>query len=491
MMDRPNILWICTDQQRYDTIGCLGNPHIRTPNIDRLCAEGTAFTHAYCQSPICTPSRASFLTGLYPSSVHCNINGNRRFNIPEKAQLVTHHLSDLGYRCGLVGKLHLSSAWEGHEERIDDGYQVFHHSQSACQHMDLANEYTDWLDSIGKLDEVVDQTNRDDELRQGTRIRENIPFELHHTTWCADRTIDFIQENNGRPWLLSLNIFDPHGPFDAPDDFRRPYETPDLPAPLFSENDFETQTRIAPTHMFQSKPRSPGEAEQRNKASYYGMIDIIDRNVGRLLDCLEETGQRENTLVIFTSDHGEMLGDHGLTGKGCRFYEGLVRVPLIFSWPGHIRQTLVSDALVELTDIAATLTDIAGKPMEWMQGRSLMPIMSEATPAGPGPADAGATAIHRDFVRCEFYDVLDMNWGSGKPPEPKSYATMYRNRRYKLVTYHGSDFGELYDLENDPDEQHNLWEDPGFADVRFRLLKKSFDESIVIADPGSRRIGRF
>jgi hypothetical protein len=106
--------------------------------------------------------------------------------------------------------------------------------------------------------------NRDDELRQGTRIRENIPFELHHTIWCADRTIDFIQENNGRPWLLSLNIFDPHGPFDAPDDFRRPYETPDLPAPLFSENDFETQARIASTHMFQSKPRSPGEAEQRD-----------------------------------------------------------------------------------------------------------------------------------------------------------------------------------------------------------------------------------
>ena len=392
-------------------------------------------------------------------------------------------MADLGYRCGLVGKLHLASAWDGHEERIDDGYEVFHHSLSASQHLDLANEYTDWLDSIGKLDEVVEQTDRDDELRRGVRIRENIPFELHHTTWCADRTIDFIQENDGQPWLLSLNVFDPHGPFDAPDDFRRTYETPDLPAPFFSENDIETQTRIAATHMFQSTPHAPGAAEQRNKASYYGMIEIIDRNVGRLLDCLEETGQRENTLVIFTSDHGEMLGDHGLMGKGCRFYEGLVRVPLIFSWPGHIQRGLVSDGLVELTDIAATLTDIAGEPMEWMQGRSLMPMMSEA--------DTGEAGTHRDFVRCEFYDVLDMNWGSGRPSEPESYATMYRNRRYKLVTYHGSDFGELYDLENDPDEQTNLWEDPASADVRFRLLRKSFDESIMITDPGSRRIGRF
>ena len=116
--ERPNILWICTDQQRYDTIGALGNSAIRTPNIDRLCEEGVAFTHTYCQNPICTPSRTSFLTGLYPSTVHGNINGNAHFNIPENARLVTARLRDAGYDCGLSGKLHIASAWEGEEERV-------------------------------------------------------------------------------------------------------------------------------------------------------------------------------------------------------------------------------------------------------------------------------------------------------------------------------------------------------------------------------------
>ena len=478
---RPNILWLCTDQQRYDTVACLGNPHIRTPNIDRLCAEGTAFTRTYCQSPICTPSRSSFLTGLYPSSVHGNINGNLNFNLPENAQLISQHLSNLGYTCGLSGKLHLSSAWNGVENRLDDGYQVFNYSHASTQGTETSNQYMGWLAEIGKFDEVMDQSNRNDRLQTGIKYRENIPFELHQTTWCTDRALAFMRENESDPWFFSWNVFDPHGPFDAPADFSAPYESADLPAPLFHENDLELQENLSRTHVVQGKRRRPGPEAMKAKASYYGMVELIDRNVGRLIDYLEETGQRENTVIIFTSDHGEMLGDHGLMGKGCRFYEGLTRVPLVISWPGQVEKGLQSDALVELLDIVPTLTEIVDEPMAWTQGKSLWPIIS-----GQQQPDH-----HHDFVRCEFYDVLDMKWGKEGQNDPPSYATMYRNDRYKLVVYHGSEYGELYDLEQDPDEFNNLWFDDAKSKVRMQLLKDSFDASMVIVDPGSTRIGRF
>ena len=477
---KPNVLWICTDQQRWDTIHALGNKAIRTPNLDRLCAEGTAFTHAHCQSPICTPSRASFLTGLYPSSVHGNINGNRTFNIPERAKMITRHLADHGWTCGLVGKLHVASAWDGEERRVDDGYEEMHFSHSPQQLADESNEYFAWLKSSGKLDEVLDFSANRPAVRTGVKYQSNVPFELHQTTWCADVAIDFMNRHSGSPWLMSVNIFDPHGPMDAPEEFSRPYEEAGVPEPLYRESDVENQHRLS-THVFQGPCNKPGELEQREKASYYGMIELIDRNVGRMLDELERSGQRENTIVIFTSDHGDMLGDHGLRAKGCRLYDGLVRVPLIVSSPGRVEQGLVSDALVELTDIAPTLAELAGVPLEWTQGESLWPILR-----GDAPPDN-----HRDFVRTEFYDVLDMTWGRDVPAPAPSYATMYRDKRYKLNVFHGNEYGELYDMQNDPNEFVNLWEDPEYAELKCRLMKLSFDASIVITDPGSVRIGRF
>ena len=207
-------------------------------------------------------------------------------------------------------------------------------------------------------------------------------------------------------------------------------------------------------------------------AAYYAMIKLIDDQVGRIMAALEATGQRENTLVIFTSDHGEMLGDHGLIQKGCRFYEGLVRVPLIFSWPGHVKSAHRSDALVELRDVAPVLLELAGLPVpERMQARSLVPMLSGEESAGE----------HRDFVRCEFYDALDQADGT--------FATMYRDRRYKLVVYHGHSLGELYDLEKDPGEFENLWDSPDHTAVKLDLMQRSFDASMLAMDRGPERIG--
>ena len=168
------------------------------------------------------------------------------------------------------------------------------------------------------------------------------------------------------------------------------------------------------------------------------MIELIDDNVGRMLAALEQTGQADNTLVIFTSDHGEMLGDHGLLLKGCRFYEGLVHVPLILRWPGRIRAGATTDALVELTDLAPTLLDAAGLEVpRHMAGRSLLPLLR------------GTTTEHRDAVRCEYYEALSMA-ARDRAGWSNTRATMIRDRRYKLAVYHGHPTGELFDLETDP-----------------------------------------
>jgi len=458
---RANILWICTDQQRYDTIGALGNKYIRTPNLDRLVETGTAFTHAHCQSPICTPSRGSFLTGMYPSTIHACINGNDHWG--DAAPLITKTLADAGYDCALAGKFHLASAM-AHEPELrpkDDGYRRFWYSHAPHQGIGKGNQYTDWLKSIGQDYE---------ELKNKYGY---IPARWHQTTWCADRAIEFMKEKRKGPWLCSVNIYDPHGPFDPPQEYVDRFDIDSLPKPLFRESDLTAQKRLADIN-FQTKARRPKYPDAKlNLAKYWAQIELIDANVGRMLDTLEQTGQRESTLVIFTSDHGEMAGDHGLKKKGCRFYEGLVRVPLIFSWPGRIRQGLRSSGLVELVDIAPTLLEVTGLSVpEKMQGRSLFKILQ-----GKGDPDR-----HRDFVRCVYYKVLD---------GLESYATMIRTHKYKLVNYHGHQTGELFDMTKDPHEFENQWDNPEYSTVRFDLMKQSFDALAFAVDTGPRRVGRY
>lgn len=477
---RPNILWICTDQQRYDTIGALGNPHVSTPNLDRLARAGTAFTHAYCQSPICTPSRASFMTGMYASAVHINGNGNARF--PRHPPLVTKLLAGAGYDCGLIGKLHLASAFGGVESRVDDGYRYWQYSHAPRDDWSSGHDYADWVRRQGSA------------LGELTKSIDGVPAELHQTTWCAEKAIEFMRENRPGPWLASVNIYDPHPPFNPPKAYRDLFDPEDMPEPLFRESDLTQQEQLAEID-FQSKVRHPDDLDIKSPVipwtqtrglkepetagkrdaktligAYYAMIRLIDDQVGRMLEALEESGQLANTLVIFMSDHGEMLGDHGLIQKGCRFYEGLVRVPLILSWPGQIAAGVTLDGLVELMDLAPTLLELAGVDVpDHMQGRSLLPLL------------AGARQEHRDFVRCEYYQALDLP-GS-------AHGTMYRDKRYKLVVYHGFNKGELYDLQEDPGEFNNLWNDSRHRAVKLDLMQRSFDESILAMDKGPPRIG--
>ena len=338
MADPPNILWFCTDQQRFDTVHALNNPHIHTPNLDRLCLEGTAFTRAYCQNPICTPSRASFLTGMYPSAIRACINGNEWFS--NDAPLVTKLLADAaGYTCGLSGKLHIASAWRGEENRVDDGYSFFKYSHSPHQGGRAGNHYIEWLEDQGIDLLTVFAGERRKDRAWGRHYEPCLPSldpRLHQTTWCTDQALAFMEQNRhtGRPWLMNVNVFDPHGPKDPPDEYKKRYDRDSLPGPHFRASDLEHEKRLADVD-FQSKARERSDAEAKDmQAAYYAMVELIDDNVGRLLEYLDKHDLRKDTLVIFMSDHGETLGDHGLSGKGCRFYESLTRVPLIFSMPG-------------------------------------------------------------------------------------------------------------------------------------------------------------
>ena len=468
MKKRPNILWYCTDQQRFDTIGALGNPYVKTPHIDALVREGVSFTHAYCQSPICTPSRSSFMTGLYPSRVHNTRNGND--TLPEHPPLISRLLADSGYHCGLIGKFHLVSAGKRPEPRLDDGYSEWRHSHAPRDDWpEGTHDYADWVRKQGKS------------LNDMRNSEERVDPEYHQTKWASDRAIEFIESNKSAadaddPWMLTINIYDPHPPFIPPKAYADKFNADEMPGPYFKDTDIANQEKLKNV-QFQGGSRHPDEFGGKDiQAKYYAMIAQIDDQFARIIETLDKTGQRDNTLIIFTSDHGESLGDHGLVEKGCRFYEGLVRIPLIFSFPNKFKANHQCKGLVELLDLSATMLDYAGLEVpEYHQGQTLRPFLE-------GEADGDSI---REAVRSEYFDALDSHFaGSGA-----SYATMYRTEKYKLTVYHDQNLGELYDLEQDPWEFDNLWDKPEAAEIKSKLIIESFNQHVMLTtDVGSERI---
>lgn len=495
-MTAPNILWICTDQQRWDTISALGFKGVRTPNIDRLASKGVAFRNAYTQSPICTPSRASFLTGMYPIAHHVQRNGNDHF--PGHLELLPKLFQGAGYRTGLIGKLHLSAAQRRVERRPDDGYDEFYWSQypypetGAPEEAVAAHDYHNWLVEKG-INPVEAYAFAKEAVADG------MPTEHHQTTWAQQRAERFIEDHRDRPWFLSINLFDPHPPFDPPAEYMARIDLDAVPMPYFRESDLEHQKRFSGVDQQTTKPVDPRILPEpgkpisvpegreshdtppdvydirRIKAAYFAMIELIDDMVGALMAKLDATGQARDTLVLYMSDHGEMLGDHGLIYKGCRFYEGLVHVPMVIAWPG---QTVagVSDALVELVDIPSTLADAAGlSRMPQDQGKSLFPMLTGAALLGH----------HKDRVLCEFWDAISF------PGKRGSRGSMYFDGRWKLSIYHDAGEGELFDLKNDAGEFDDLWPHPAHREMREELLRRHFAAMMLVSGIGPERVADF
>jgi arylsulfatase len=495
VQQRPNVLWVCSDQQRYDTIAAHGCGAIRTPHLDRLAREGVSFMNAYTQSPVCTPSRASFMTGRYPASHHVHRNGNDHFPVTET--IVSRRFKDGGFSTGLIGKHHLSRSENRIELMPEDGYDFA--ALGDC--WPIGRDYDTWLQAHRGI--ANPQALYPGLLSRSPRdYGPGLPLDLQQATWWAEVAVDFVLRKHDAPWFLNLNAVDPHPPFFPPPEFLDRYRREEMPLPLYRESDVARQEafwkldqqwkKIYDVRHYDASEdidQSGTPLSERNlfdfppdvydarmiRACYYAMIEMVDDRLGQVLDALDRSGQADNTIVIFTSDHGEMLGDHGMLYKGCRFFEGLVHVPMIVRWPRRIAPGRRSHALVELIDIAPTLLDAARLDIPAnMHGVSLLPLLT------------GQAQLHR-HKRCvisEFNGAL-----AGMPYQ--SHGTMVFDGRFKSCVYQGLDIGEIYDLRQDPGEFDNLWDQAGFEGEKARLLHRHLDTLMAASDAGIERTGMY
>lgn len=492
--NRPNILIISSDQQRFDAMGCYGNGHIRTPQLDQLATEGALFENCYSQSPMCAPSRASLMTGLFPRNHGLWANG---VNLDDRHRLLSRVLADAGYDCGLVGKFHLGAAAEGRtERRIDDGFRMFEWAHDPI-HPSPQNRYHQWLAASHPdvYAEFTSTMGRPWDTEKGNQSKgalylDTVRPEAHYSRWVADNAIGFLQDQNrdaDQPFFLIANFFDPHHPFGAPNEFRALYDADTLPKPVGSVE--ELTDKPSPQAWWSRKSyggTAPGYQEYTNSeineiiATYYAMVTQVDTEVGRILGALEEQGLTDDSMVIFTSDHGEMLGDHGMILKGPMMYDSAVRVPLLVRWPGHIEAGSRISSPTQTVDLTSTVLSATrtSEAMPWAQGQDLLPLTTSQPHAEP--------AAGRDWALVEYRD-------SNFPQRPPVFTTMLRHDRYKIIVWHGTPAtdrateGELYDLESDPNELQNLWDDPKTASLRTQMLVKLVDVLTASEDRSNPR----
>jgi arylsulfatase A-like enzyme len=486
---RPNLLLITSDQQHWNTLGCL-NPELSTPNLDRLAQQGTRFARAYCPNPTCTPTRASIITGQYPSQHGAWSLGTK---LPETAHTVGEDLSAAGYRTALVGKAHFQQLLGteeypsleanavppgGHTMHDLDFWREFTGPFYGFERAEMARNHTDefhvgqhyalWMEEKGCAN-WRDYFRPPAGNNDSQRWRWLIPEEYHYDTWIAERTHALMTQyrDQGERFFLWASFLDPHPPYLVPEpwDTRYDPERLTLPSIVPSEHDrnpihFRMTQEANPdfsawhetgqwTHGLHSHLRERSLLA-RDVATYYGMISLMDRYIGRILDSLEALGLAENTLVVFTTDHGHFFGHHGLIAKGPFHYEDMVKVPFLVRWPGKVAAGACSSALQSLVDLAPTFLGAAG-----------LPIPRQMTGVDQSAVWRGEAAQARDHVIVENHH------------EPTTiHVKTYVEDRYKLTVYYQRPYGELFDLQEDPGELHDLWDCPAHASLKAELVTK-------------------
>ena len=382
-MKRPNILILYTDQQRWDALGANGNREIITPNLNQLAADGLNFTHHFVQNPVCMPSRISMLSGRYPSSLGITHMG---VPVPESIVTLPHFLKQYGYRTANIGKLHfLPHANRDH--RLPHPAYGFDHLEIADEPGVYEDAYRAWvrrrapeqMDAISagippatrvwqRAMGINDGVAHRGDLEGRHDFDRAIPFAaddgLTHSAFVGEQTIEFIRQTGDEPFLCIAGFYSPHAPWMTPQKYLDLYDADQLAIPEF------------PAHINAQRPQEPqapfSDAQlRRARQGYYAMISEVDHYVGSILDCLETTGKRNNTIVVFTSDHGEWLGDHLRYGKGYPADDAVSRVPLIISAP-HAQCGKTHRGVVEAVDILPTMLELAGIQIPtYLQGESL------------------------------------------------------------------------------------------------------------------------
>lgn len=508
MSERPNILLVTSDQQRGDCYGFEGRK-VRTPHLDALAAEGTRLPVTITPNVVCQPARASILTGLLPLT-----HGVRDNGIDLDADLADAgfggSLSRAGYSTALIGKAHLSTVFTfeptGTAEDmntsalLDDDwsgpYMSFEHVELVTLGHPLppmrpphGHHYERWYAADGRAAEknrLYRSRVGHEELLAPQTWHSGLPPAFHSSTWVAERSIDFMRQRGDRPFCLWASFPDPHHPFDAPVPWSLLHDPDEVDLPAHRELDLDrrpwwhraalegtpagdaTSRQVRETYS-----RIPALGEQQLRAviaNYYGMVSLIDHNVGRMLSALDDLGIADRTLVVFTSDHGDWLGDHGLLLKGPMHYEGLLRVGCIARGPGVRPGAVVGDP-VSTVDLAATFMDYAsgGATTTHGHGRSLRPLMEGAPSSRDHALNEWSLGASRTGVELELRTV--------------------RTRRHKLTLELGSGAGELYDLENDPHELENRFDDPGAKMIRRELEDLIHSRPADGRDPQPPRVG--
>lgn len=478
---KTNILLITSDQQHWNTFG-YRFPEIETPNLDRLVAQGTMFNRAYCPNPTCSPTRASIITGKYPSQHGCWSLGTK---LSEDEHTVGEDFHAAGYQTALVGKAHFQPL-RGTDEfpslesyplmqdldfwrNFDDPFYGFHHVELARNHTDEAHvgqHYAIWLEEKG-CHNWRDYYQPPTGNNPNQKYTWQIPEEFHYGTWIAERSMALLEayQQNDDNFFLWASFFDPHPPYLVPEPWDKMYDPATLTVPEMTPGEHDKN----PPHFRQVLETNPdfsayqepeGKAVHgfhshlHNKADlakdiaiYYGMVSLMDKQIGQILDKLDALGMAENTLVIFTSDHGHFYGHHGLIAKGPFHYDDMVRVPFIARQPGKVPAGKESDSLQSLVDLAPSFLRAAGLDVP----RSMTGV--DQSPVWYGEQDSA-----RDHVIIENHH------------QPTTvHVKTYVDDRYKITVYYNHDYGEIFDLQEDPGEVNNLWNQ---ADLRASLITK-------------------
>jgi uncharacterized sulfatase len=445
-MPQPNFVLIMTDTQATNVIGAYGHPELGTPNIDRLAKTGVTFDRAYTTCPLCTPARAGIFTGIYPHSAGAWTN-----NLPLGDNVITmgQRFRDGGYRTAYVGKWHL----DGHDYfgtgLCPDGWD------DAC-----------WYDGRRYLDELSEEEIH--LWRKGLSTPEDL--RAHDVraefTWAhrvSDRAIDFLERQSDEPFLLVVSYDEPHHPFTCPPEYAEKfvdYAYPVGPAAYDTLEDKPSHQRewaaADNVHLESGCLRFP---------MYFGCNSFVDSEIGRVIDAVHALAP-ENMTIIFTSDHGDMLGAHGLTGKGPAMYEEIAHIPLIVEQPDSVGSGTINSTLVSHIDLLPTMLELAGLDVPpIMEGRSIVPLLR-------GKEDPEKEIV----IEFNRYEIEQDSWGGFQP------VRCIVSDRYKLVInlLHTD---ELYDLEADPAEVTNLIDDPGCADIRDELHDRLLDWMYEKRDP--------
>jgi len=460
-MKKLNVIFFITDGHRADCLGCYGNPILQTPNIDNLAAEGVRFSNSFCSHSVCMPTRASIFTGRYPHVHRVWANG---VPLPKSEITLPQFLAENGYATCAAGKIHFEPQgapdYPPPIEKMESyyGFQEVH-----------LNENRQGIEYL----RFVEQNYP--ELLDAARKRQPIPEGAHELTWVVDRAIDFIRRKatEGKPFFCSCSFHELVPPCHPPETFANLYKPEDVPPPKVKEGELDNKPPYYREcyEGYLRRGRHPDEPTLRKYlASYYNQIAFIDKLFGRLVSAVKELGLWDETIILFTSDHGLVLNDHYQWRHGPFLYDQVIRVPMIWRIPNAPSGTVRSE-LVESIDIMPTVLDFLGiEPPAGVQGQSLKPLLLN---------EQGAKG--KEFILAQDRESPEL---LARGIDPTGFRMKcIRTKDWKLIHYPNRPHGELYDLRNDPDEFDNLWHDPAYADKRIELERLLLNHLCETEDP--------